>query len=58
MNYRNRFLIGLAAAAITFISLMAFVGPKRFTEYRKHHCGYERHLGEKDEPRQEMKESE
>ncbi|MFT3949182.1 MAG: hypothetical protein QM763_19620 [Agriterribacter sp.] len=48
MNYRNRFLTGLAAAAITFASLMAFVGPKRFAEYRKHHFGYERHCGEKE----------
>ncbi len=36
MKGRNRFLIGLAAAAITFASLMAFVGPKRFAQYRQH----------------------
>lgn len=47
MNYRNRFLIGLAAAAITFTSLMAFVGPQRFAQHRKYHYGYERHCSEK-----------
>lgn len=47
MNFRNRFLIGFAAAAVTFGSLMAFVGPKRFADYRKQHLGYERHCGER-----------
>ena len=47
MNFRNRILIGFAAAAVTFASLMAFVGPKRFAAYGKHHCGYERQMGEK-----------
>ncbi len=47
MNFRNRFLIGFAAAAVTFGSLFAFVGTKRFADYRKHHYGYEKHCGEK-----------
>lgn len=47
MNYRNRFIIGFVAAAVTFASLMAFIGPKRFAEYRKQHCGYERSCGNK-----------
>ncbi|MBN8786090.1 MAG: hypothetical protein J0I84_03315 [Terrimonas sp.] len=58
MSYRNRFLTGLAAAAITFASLMAFVGPKRFADYKKHRPGYERHCGEKEQIREEMKRSE
>ncbi|MFT3748324.1 MAG: hypothetical protein QM768_08415 [Agriterribacter sp.] len=58
MSYRNRFLTGLAAAAITFACLMAFVGPKRFAEYRKHHFGYERNCSEKEQLREEMKERE
>lgn len=40
MERRNRFLIGLTAALITFGSLMAFVGPKHF-----HHPGRFHHEG-------------
>ena len=58
MNYRNRFLTGLAAAAITFACLMVFVGPKRFADYKKHRFGYERHCDEKEQPREELKGSE
>lgn len=37
MKRRNRFLIGMAAAAITFGSLFAFVGPDHWA-YRHHHA--------------------
>lgn len=49
MERRNRFLIGFAAAAITFGSLMAFVGPRHFNhhghQYRSdgHGCEMRRH---------------
>jgi len=53
MNRRNRFLIGLAAAAITFGTLMATVGPQRFTQYRQH-CGqHERYRDNKSQEQQD-----
>lgn len=42
MRRGSRFLIGFAAAALTFSSLMAFVGPRHFGGYR-HHFGRGRH---------------
>jgi hypothetical protein len=36
MKGSNRFIIGFIAAAVTFASLIAFVGPKRFAQYRQH----------------------
>ncbi|MFT3703903.1 MAG: hypothetical protein QM802_16175 [Agriterribacter sp.] len=52
MKRRNRALIGLAAAAITFASLMAFVGPQRFARYRQH-CGeHAQHWKTDDQPLQ------
>ena len=43
MRRRNRFLIGLAAAAITFSSLFVFVGPgywqSRYDRPYGHHHG-------------------
>lgn len=40
MKKSSRFLIGFAAAALTFGSLMAFVGPQHFAKYGNRHCGY------------------
>lgn len=43
MSRRSRFLVGLAAAAITFGSLFATLGPEKFNQcgkraHQMHHC--------------------
>ncbi len=43
MKKGSRFLIGFAAAALAFGSLMAFVGPQHFAKYGNRHCGYHQH---------------
>jgi len=53
MNRRNRFLIGLAAAAITFGALMATVGPQRFARYSQHCNQHERYWDNKSQERQD-----
>ncbi len=40
MKRRNRFLVGLAAAAITYGSLFAFVGPEYWQNRYHHYHGY------------------
>lgn len=42
MKYRNRFIIGLLSAAITFATLTAFIGPARWRHGYHHGCYYER----------------
>jgi hypothetical protein len=37
MNRRSRFFIGLIAAAITYASLMAFIGPRHFRGHYGRH---------------------
>lgn len=39
MERRKRFLIGLAAALVTFGSLMAFVGPRHYHHSGRFHHG-------------------
>lgn len=45
MKRGTRFLIGLAAAVITYVSLAAFVGPRYHTgwQYGPYYRGYYRH---------------
>lgn len=38
MKRRTRFIIGFAAAAITFGTLTATIGPARFYHHRMHQC--------------------
>ncbi len=38
MKRSSRFLIAFAAAAVTFGSLTAFIGPRHWQHYRHGHC--------------------
>jgi len=45
MNRKSLFLIGFTAAAITFGTLMAIIGPRHFNAFRyHHHCESSRHI--------------
>ncbi|MBN8681300.1 MAG: hypothetical protein J0L99_01545 [Chitinophagales bacterium] len=47
MQFRNRLLIGIAAAAITFGTLFAFFGPQYYGHLRQRHAqhGWHGHHG-------------
>jgi hypothetical protein len=42
MKHKPRFFIGFLAAAVTFGTLMATIGPRHF-KHHSHHC-YDKHV--------------
>lgn len=50
MKSRNRFIIGLVTAAITFGALLLIAGPEKFAKYNRHyskHCMEQKSAGDK-----------